>query len=119
VVGWRGTRTWWRLLTEVGHRTLEAANQVTEREVSAALLPTIATDAALCTDGHAIYEAVARTTRITHFALNGGKRPRRTPKAHHINTVNASIRRYRDFIRRILRSSVAEPQGLRSVARRP
>ena len=102
-----------------GHRTLEAVNQVTEREVSAALLPTMATDATPCTDDHAIYEAVARTTRITQFALNEGKRPRRTAKAHDINTVNALIKRYRDYIRRILRSSVAKPQGLWSVARHP
>ncbi|SFE04309.1 hypothetical protein SAMN04515678_105306, partial [Roseivivax sediminis] len=64
-----------------------------------ALLPTMAADAVLCTDGHATYEAIAKTTRITHFALNGGKRSRRMPKTHHINTVNALISRYRDFIR--------------------
>lgn len=82
-----------------GHRAMEAVNKVTEHEVSAALLPTMAPDAVLCTDGHATYEAIAKTTRITHFALNAGKRSRRTPKTHHINTVNALIGRYRDFIR--------------------
>lgn len=56
-------------------------------------------DAVLCTDGHVTYEAIAKTTRITHFALNGGRRSRRTPKTHHINTVNALISRYREFIR--------------------
>jgi hypothetical protein len=59
---------------------MEAVNKVTELEVSAALLPPMAPDAVLCTDGHVAYEAIAKTTRITHFALNGGKRSRRTPR---------------------------------------
>ncbi len=45
------------------------------------------------------HEAIAKTTRITHFALNGGKRSRRMPRTHHINTVKALISRYRDFVR--------------------
>lgn len=35
---------------------------------------------------------------MTHFPLNGGRRSRSTPKTHHINTVNALISRYRNFI---------------------
>ncbi len=68
---------------------MEAVNKVTEQEVSAALLPKMAPDAVLCTDGHVTYEAIPKITRITHFALNGGKQSRCTPKTHHINTVNA------------------------------
>lgn len=82
-----------------GHRAFEAIHRVTEQEVSAALLPVMAPDAVLCTDGHVTYEKIAKVTRMTHFALNGGRRSRSTPKTHHINTVNALISRYRDFIR--------------------
>lgn len=82
-----------------GHRVFEAIENVGEGAVSRALLPPMAPDAVLCTDGHATCEKIARTARLTHFALNAGRRPKRMPKTHHINTVNALISRYRNFIR--------------------
>jgi hypothetical protein len=82
-----------------GHRAFEHIPDVSEAAVSAAILPIIAPDSVLCTDGHVTYERIAKVTRIPHFALNGGKRSSRTPKSHHINTVNALISRYREFAR--------------------
>jgi hypothetical protein len=49
----------------------------------------------LCTDSHATYERIAKDERIPHFALNAG---RRTKRSHHINTLNALICRFRAFM---------------------
>ena len=83
-----------------GHRAFEAIPDV----MSAGGLPrhfcsVMALDAVLCTDGHLTYETFAKVTKIPHFALNGGRRSKSTPKTHHINTVNALIGRYRTFIK--------------------
>jgi hypothetical protein len=55
-------------------------------------------DAVLRTDGHATYERIANDERIPHFALNAGRRSKRTPRSHHINTVNGLISRFRSFM---------------------
>ena len=52
--------------------------------ISGALLPVMARDAVLCTDGHATYGRIAKDERIPHFALNAGRRSKRTPGSHHI-----------------------------------
>ena len=52
----------------------------------------------LCTDGFVTYERIAKDARIPHFALNAGRRTERTPRSHHINTVNALISRFRAFM---------------------
>jgi hypothetical protein len=89
-----GWRTWEKKLLaatdRAGHRAFEA--------ISGALLPVLARDAVLCTDGHATYERITKDERIPHFALNGGRRSKRTPRSHHINTVNALIGRFRAFM---------------------
>lgn len=82
-----------------GHRAFEAIPDVSQPAVAAALLPVMAPDAVLCTDGHLTYETLAKAKKIPHFALNGGRRSKSTPKTHHINTVNGLISRYRTFIR--------------------
>lgn len=98
-----GWRVWDRNLLAAtdrsGHRAFEAIPNVSLPAVSNALLPVMASDAVLCTDGHLTYETLAKAKRIPHFALNKGRRSRSTPKTHHINTVNALISRYRSFIR--------------------
>jgi hypothetical protein len=66
--------------------------------ISGALLPVMAPDAVLCTDGFVTYERIAKDARIPHFALNAGRRTERTPRSHHINTVNALISRFRAFM---------------------
>jgi hypothetical protein len=58
----------------------------------------MAPDAVLCTDGFVTYERIAKDERIPHFALNAGRRTTRTPRRHHINTVNALISRFRAFM---------------------
>ena len=50
-----------------------------------------------CTDGFVTYERIAKDEHIPHFALNAGRRSKRTPRSHHINTVNALIGRFRAF----------------------
>lgn len=98
-----GWRVWDKNLVAItdrgGHRAFEAVESMDLEQVTPVLLPVMASDSVLCTDGHLTYETMAKRTRITHFALVGGKRSRRTPKTHHINTVNALIARYREFMR--------------------
>jgi hypothetical protein len=78
--------------TAIGSR-----ERIDEASVSAALLPIIAPDSALCTHSHLTYEVITNKRQMTHFALNGGQRSSLTPKTHHINTVNSLISRYREF----------------------
>jgi len=63
------------------------------------LLPVMAPDAVLCSDGHATHERIAKDERIPHFALNAGRHSKRTPRSHHINTVNAIIGRFRSLMK--------------------
>jgi transposase-like protein len=97
-----GWRAWEKKLLAVtdraGHRAFEAIADAGQAAVSSALLPVMAQDAVLCTDGHATYERIAKDERIPHFALNAGRRSKRTPRSHHINTVNALIGRFRAFM---------------------
>lgn len=98
-----GWRAWDKNLVAItdraGHRAFEAVESMDLEQVTPVLLPVMAPDSVLCTDGHLTYEVMAKRTRITHFALVGGKRSRLTPRTHHINTVNALIARYREFMR--------------------
>ncbi|MFP4405673.1 IS1595 family transposase [Rhodosalinus sp.] len=97
-----GWRAWEKKLLaatdRAGHRAFEAIADAGQTAISGALLPVMARDAVLCTDGHATYERIARDERIPHFALNAGRRSKRTPRSHHINTVNALIGRFRAFM---------------------
>ena len=97
-----GWRTWEKKLLaatdRAGHRAFEAIADAGQTAISGALLPVMARDAVLCTDGHATYERIAKDERIPHFALNAGRRSKRTPSSHHINTVNALIGRFRTFM---------------------
>lgn len=97
-----GWRAWEKKLLaatdRAGHRAFEAIADAGQTAISGALLPVLARDAVLCTDGFATYERIAKDERIPHFALNGGRRSKRTPRSHHINTVNALIGRFRAFM---------------------
>ena len=97
-----GWRAWEKKLLaatdRAGHRAVEAIADAGQPAISGALLPVLAPDAVLCTDGHATYERIAKDERIPHFALNAGRRSKRTPRSHHINTVNALIGRFRAFM---------------------
>ncbi|WP_371036662.1 IS1595 family transposase [Rhodosalinus sp. FB01] len=97
-----GWRAWEKKLLaatdRAGHRAFEAIADAGQAAISGALLPVMAPDAVLCTDGHATYERIAKDERIPHFALNGGRRSKRAPRSHHINTVNALIGRFRTFM---------------------
>ena len=97
-----GWRAWDKKLLaatdRAGHRAFEAIADAGQTAISSALLPVLARDVVLCTDGHATYERIAKDERIPHFALNAGRRSKRTPRSHHINTVNALIGRFRTFM---------------------
>jgi transposase-like protein len=97
-----GWRAWEKKLLAVtdraGHRAFEVIADAGQAAISGALLPVMAQDAVLCTDGHATYERIAKDQHIPHFALNAGRRSKRTPRSHHINTVNALIGRFRAFM---------------------
>lgn len=98
-----GWRAWDKNLLAMtdrsGHRAFEAIPSVSQVDVQTVLLPAMAPDAVLCTDGHATYEKIAKDTKIPHFALNRGRRLKGAPRTHHINTVNSMQQRYREFIR--------------------
>jgi len=97
-----GWRVWEKKLLAAtdrgGHRVFEAIADAGQRAITGALLPVMARDAVLCTDGLATYERIAKDEKIPHFALNAGRRSKRTPRSHHINTVNALIGRFRSFM---------------------
>jgi len=97
-----GWRAWQKKLLaatdRTGHRAFEAIADAGQAAISGVLLPVMAGDAVLCTDGLATYERIAKDERIPHFALNAGRRSKRTPRSHHINTVNALIGRFRAFM---------------------
>jgi transposase-like protein len=97
-----GWRAWEKKLLEAtdstGHRAFEAIADAGQAAIFGALLPVMAPDAVLCTDGHATYEPIAKDERIPHFVLNAGRRSKRTPRSHHINTVNGLIGRFRSFM---------------------
>ena len=107
---WRGSatapRSGWRAWQKnllaasdcAGHRAFEAIADAGQTAISGALLPVMTRDEVPCTDCHATYERIAKDERIPHFALNGGRRSKRTPRSHHINTVNALIGRFRAFM---------------------
>jgi hypothetical protein len=69
-----------------GHRAFEVFADGSQAAISGALLPVMARDAVLCTDGFATSERIAKDERIPHFALNAGRRTKRTPRSHHINS---------------------------------
>jgi hypothetical protein len=97
-----GWRAWEKKLLaatdRAGHRAFEAISDAGQKAISGVLLPVMAPDAVLCTDGFVTYERIAKDERIPHFALNAGRRTKRTPRSHHINTVNALISRFRAFM---------------------
>jgi hypothetical protein len=96
---WRAWQKKLLLATDrAGHRAFEAIADAGQAAISGGLLPVMAPDAVLCTDGHATCKRIAKIERLPQFALNGGRRSKRPPRSHHINTVNALIGRFRAFM---------------------
>ena len=98
-----GWRAWERKLIAAtdfaGNRAVEVIANAGQAAISGALLPVMAPDAVLGTDGlAATCEPIAKDERIPDFALNARRRSKRTPRSHHINTVNALICRFRTFM---------------------
>jgi len=118
--GWRAWKKKLLAATDrAGHRAFEAIADAGQAAICGALLPVMVPDAVLCTDGFVTYERIAKDARIPHFALKAGRRTERTPRSHHINTVNALIGRFHAFMQPFLRTRLKEPCSLRPMACRP
>ena len=68
--------------------------------ITSVLRPLIDHDAILCTDGAAIYQKVARTMGLTHWAVNVKKGIRVVDGAFHIQNVNAYDSRLKQWMTR-------------------
>lgn len=82
-----------------GHTSVQHIADRKEPTMRAAMVPLIRGDSVLCTDGGIQYEGIARVAGLEHFVLVKGRRGARTPKSHHINTVNNAHKLLREFIR--------------------
>jgi transposase-like protein len=72
---------------------------LTPAQLRRCLLPVVAPDILLVTDGHRAYRAFARATGITHHALNLAAGVR-VAGALHIQNVNAYHSRFKEWLRR-------------------
>lgn len=66
--------------------------------VYTALLPLVAKDAVLCSDGHSGYSALAETYGIEHFVIKTKPNQKSASATHHIQTINNLHSRYKSFI---------------------
>ena len=101
-----GTGSGSRRPTAAGTVRLKAIGDVSQPTISAALLPIMAPDAVLCTDGLATYGKIAKDERIPHFMLVKGRRNKNTPKTHHINDRARPHRAVPGFPGPVLRSGL-------------
>ena len=80
-----GCRAWEKKLLaatdRAGHRAFEGIADAGQAAISFALLPVMAPDAVLCTDGFVTCERIAKDARIPHFALTAGRGTKRTRAA--------------------------------------
>lgn len=67
--------------------------------IAAALLPQVAPDALLLSDGAPQYEAIAKAAGMGYWMLVGGRRSRLTPTTYHLNTVNSLHARWKAFLK--------------------
>ncbi|MDO5758792.1 MAG: IS1595 family transposase [Rhodobacterales bacterium] len=72
-----------------GKATFQHIRDTLQPTIDAALVPQVAPDAIVPFDGAPQYEAIAKANKITYEVLIKGRRGRRTPKAHHLNSVNS------------------------------
>lgn len=64
-----------------------------------ALLPLVAQDAVLCSDGHDGYSALAAFKGIEHFVIKAKPGQKMASPTHHIQNINNLHSRYKDFIK--------------------
>ena len=86
-----------------GHASVARLANTKHPTIAAALLPLVASDAVLCTDGGAQYGVIARRAKLKHFILYKGRRGPRTPQSHHINTVNGLHAGWKDYANHVWR----------------
>lgn len=68
-------------------------------EVYTALLPLVAKDAVLCSDGHDGYSALAESQGIEHFVIKAKPGQKMASPTHHIQNINNLHSRYKSFIK--------------------
>lgn len=83
-----------------GHTADFKLDKLDARHVRAVLQPLIDQEAALCSDGAAVYTAFARATGITHQIVHARPGQRVRDGAFHIQNVNAYHSRLKDWMRR-------------------
>ena len=86
-----------------GKATFQHIKDTQQPTIEAALVPQVAPDAIVLFDGAPQYEAIAKARGITYEVLIKGRRGRRTPKAHHLNSVNNLHFEWKDWFRKIWR----------------
>lgn len=100
-------RAWSKPILGVVDRTGKATFQHIpdnkQPTIEAALVPQVAPDAIVLFDGAPQYEAIAKARGFTYEVLIKGRRGRRTPKAHHLNSVNGLHAEWKDWFRKIWR----------------
>jgi hypothetical protein len=67
--------------------------------IKAALLPQVAPDAFLLSDGAPQYQAIANAAGLGYWMLVAGRRSRHTPNTYHLNTVNSLHAQWTTFVR--------------------
>ena len=67
--------------------------------IYSALLPLVAKDAVLCSDGHDGYSALAASRGIEHFVIKTKPNQKTASATHHIQNINNLHSRYKNFIR--------------------
>lgn len=67
--------------------------------IAAALLPQVAPDALLLSDGAPQYQAIATAAGLGYWMLVGGRRSFRTPATYHLNTINSLHARWKEFLK--------------------
>jgi hypothetical protein len=66
--------------------------------IYSALLPLLAKDAVLCSDGYGGYSALAETRGIEHFVIKTKPGQKTVSATHHIQNINNLHSRYKNFI---------------------
>lgn len=82
-----------------GRASLAHITDTKQPTIRAALLPRVAPDALLLSDGAPQYQAIATAAGLGYWMLVGGRRSPYTPATYHLNTVNSLHAQLKAFLR--------------------
>lgn len=82
-----------------GRTALVRMPDTKQPSIEAALLPRIAPDSYLLSDGAPPYGAIAKAAGLRYWMLVAGRRSPYTPATYHLNTVNGLHERWKGFLR--------------------